>query len=140
MASEFTIKRSVEFSDTDMAGIVHFSNFFKYMEACEHAFVRSLGLSIVSKETNPTIGWPRVAVSCEFKRALRFEDEVEIHLKVAEKSSKAITYSFAFRKVGEKEECARGSFTVVCCTFREGRMQATFIPAEFNERIEVAGG
>ena len=32
---------------TDMAGIVHFSNFYKWMEQCEHEFFRSLGLSIV---------------------------------------------------------------------------------------------
>ena len=38
----FEIQRHVEFYETDMAGIVHFSNFFRYMETCEHAFVRSL--------------------------------------------------------------------------------------------------
>jgi YbgC/YbaW family acyl-CoA thioester hydrolase len=37
----------VEFTDTDMAGIVHFSSFFRYMEVTEHAFFRSLGFSIV---------------------------------------------------------------------------------------------
>ena len=36
-------KRRVEFAETDMAGQVHFSNFFRYMEAAEHAFFRSLG-------------------------------------------------------------------------------------------------
>ena len=46
MAYEFKVRRRVEFSETDMAGIVHYSNFFRYMEAAEHAFFRSLGLSI----------------------------------------------------------------------------------------------
>ena len=137
MASEFKITRGVEFSETDMAGIVHFSNFFKYMEAAEHAFIRSLGLSIVSKG-QPAIGWPRVAVSCEYKRPLKFEDQVEVQLKVAEKTEKAIKYAFIFRKAGEPEVCARGEMTVVCCTFREGRMQATFIPKEFSDKLEVA--
>ncbi|MEQ2009187.1 MAG: acyl-CoA thioesterase, partial [Limisphaerales bacterium] len=48
MASEFKALRRVEFSETDMAGIVHYSNFFKYMETAEHAFFRSLGFSIIS--------------------------------------------------------------------------------------------
>jgi len=43
MAYEFKVVRRVEFSDTDMAGIVHYSNFFRYMETAEHAFFRSLG-------------------------------------------------------------------------------------------------
>jgi acyl-CoA thioester hydrolase len=38
MPCEFRITRRVEFSETDMAGIVHFSNFFRYMETAEHAF------------------------------------------------------------------------------------------------------
>ena len=43
MAYEFKQTRRVEFSDTDMAGIMHFSNFFHFMEATEAAFLRSLG-------------------------------------------------------------------------------------------------
>src|SRR5260221_14772436 len=47
MPYEFKHTRRVEFSDTDMAGIMHFSNFFRFMEATETAFMRSLGLSVV---------------------------------------------------------------------------------------------
>src|SRR5260221_13479349 len=121
MASEFKITRTVEFSDTDAAGIMHFSNFFRYMEGAEHAFIRSLGLTIM--EHGSAIGWPRVAASCEYKRPLKFEDSVEVRLKVAEKSEKAIKYAFSFRKTGEtneKAECARGELTVVCCSIRDG--------------------
>ena len=32
MAYEFKVQRRVEFSETDMAGIVHYANFFRYME------------------------------------------------------------------------------------------------------------
>ena len=38
--------RRVEFCDTDMAGIVHFANFFRWMESAEVEFLRSLGLSV----------------------------------------------------------------------------------------------
>ena len=43
MAYEFKATRQVEFSETDMAGIMHFSNFFRFMETAEHGFYRSLG-------------------------------------------------------------------------------------------------
>lgn len=138
MASEFKIKRMVEFHETDMAGIMHFANYFHFMEAAEHAFVRSLGLSIAGAGAEPNIGWPRVSVSCDYKRPLKFQDVVEVHLKVANVSEKAITYSFFFRKNGEKELTALGSVTVVCVTFRDGKMQATLIPKSFAEKIEAA--
>ena len=65
MAYEFRILRRVEFSETDMAGIVHYSNFFRYMESAEHAFFRSLGLSVVDRPEHAPegerVGWPRVS-------------------------------------------------------------------------------
>ena len=104
-AHEFTIKRRVEFSETDMAGIVHFSNFCRYMEHAEHAFFRSLDRSIVDRDLG--VGWPRVHLSCDFKKPLRFEDEVEIHLLVSAKTSKSISYQFRFRVAGAEAACGR---------------------------------
>src|SRR6185295_14698402 len=96
---EFKVVRRVEFSDTDMAGIMHYSNFFRFMETAEHAFFRSLGFSIVTKQTDPPVGWPRVNAACDFKVPLHFEDEVEVHMLVSEKKSKSLTYVFRFRKL-----------------------------------------
>src|SRR4249920_3378107 len=99
MAHEFKAQRRVEFSDTDMAGIMHYSNFFRFMETAEHGFYRSLGFSVVMLETNPHLVWPRVHAECDYKKPLRFEDMVEIHLLVSEKRSKAINFVFRFRKL-----------------------------------------
>jgi len=46
MSQTFKHRRIIEFRDTDMAGIVHFSNFFSYMEQAEHAFLRSVDLGV----------------------------------------------------------------------------------------------
>jgi acyl-CoA thioester hydrolase len=99
MACQFTAVRRVEFSDTDMAGIVHFSNFFRYMETAEHAFFRSLGRSVVMPEFDPPLGLPRVHAECDYLHPLRFEDEVEIRLLVADKTARSLTYLFRFRKL-----------------------------------------
>ena len=42
----FTTTRRVDFGDTDMAGIMHFANFFRFMESAECDFWRSIGLSV----------------------------------------------------------------------------------------------
>jgi len=141
MPYEFKAVRRVEFSETDMAGIVHYSNFFRYMETAEHAFFRSLGFSIVTEQVDPPVGWPRVHASCDYKQPLRFEDEVEIHMLVSEKRSKSLTYTFKFRKLNSADnaEIARGKLTVVCVTHDgQGKMGATNIPAYLADLIEVA--
>ena len=126
-----------------MAGIMHYSNFFRFMETAEHAFFRSLGYSVVTDSLEPPVGWPRVHASCDFKKPLRFEDEVEVHLTVAEKRSKSITYAFRFRKINgtpptEREEVASGSVTVVCVEHRpDGTMKAAAIPDPIAAKIQV---
>jgi len=141
MAFEFKAVRRVEFSETDMAGIVHFSNFFRYMETAEHGFFRSLGHSVVMNSFDPPLGWPRVRAECEYRAPLRFEDEVEIHLLVTEKKSKSLSYLFKFRKLNGPApiEVARGSITVVCVTKQpDGKFASATIPKEFSDQIEIA--
>jgi acyl-CoA thioester hydrolase len=140
MAHEFKIVRRVEFSETDMAGIVHYSNFFRYMESAEHAFFRSLGYSVVTKQVDPPVGWPRVRAECDFKAPLQFEDEFEVHMLVTEKKSKSLSFGFRFRKLNASPplEVARGSVTVVCVTHQHGKMSAATIPKEIAEKIQVA--
>jgi len=57
MAFEFSISRRVQFAETDMAGVVHFSNYFRWMEEVEHAFFRSVGLSVVMQHQGRDISW-----------------------------------------------------------------------------------
>ena len=141
MAYEYRITRDVEFSDTDMAGIMHFSNFFRFMEAAEHGFFRSLGLSIHTTDPEP-LGWPRVHADCDFRYPLKFEDSVEIRLLVREKREKSIVYSFVFWKLNDDppREVARGTLAVACVRRDQatGRLSAVPIPPAIAGKIEVA--
>jgi len=141
MPYEFKVVRRVEFSDTDMAGIMHYSNFFRFMETAEHSFFRSLGFSIVDRRIEQPVGWPRVHAKCDFKQPLFFEDEVEVQLLVSEKRSKSLSYVFRLRKLNASPvvEVARGSLTVVCVTHHAGgKMSACNIPKNIADQIEVA--
>ena len=141
MPSEFRLKRRVEFVDTDSAGVVHFSNFFRFMEQTEHAFYRSLGFSGYSEEVEQTFGWPRVAADCRYKSPLRFEDIVEIHLLVRSKAERSLSFQFRFRRLCPEpvHEIAEGSLTVVFARVSSsGEMRAAQIPREIIEKIEVA--
>lgn len=147
MAYEFKAVRRVEFSETDMAGIVHFSNFFRYMETAEHGFYRSLGFSVTLDQFPPPLGFPRVHAECDYKKPLRFEDNLEIHILVKEKRSRVLTYFFKFNKLESANGStlpkpvliATGLLTVVCVAhYPDGRMEAVSIPEPLATKIETA--
>lgn len=134
MPTEFRTKRKIEFSDTDMAGIVHFSRFFIFMETAEHEFLQSLGTSVATEWDGNKIGWPRLTASCEYLSPLRFEDEVDIRLCVTNKGTKSLTYQFYFTLDGK--DIARGQLTTVCCiTNPDEKIQAIPIPEFISSKI-----
>ena len=138
MLAAFRTTRIVEFGDTDMAGIVHFANFFRFMEAAEHAFLRSLGLSVVMEIDGGKYGLPRVSASCDYLRPARFGEELTVSVVVAKVGRSSVTYSFDFTR-GE-EAIAHGGVTAVFCRFDAGHPKACEMPAAFREKLEQPGG
>ncbi|HLH57325.1 MAG TPA: thioesterase family protein [Verrucomicrobiae bacterium] len=141
MAFEFTHTRRVEFSDTDMAGIMHFSNFFRFMEVTETAFMRSLGLSVVLSNCGFDVCLPRVHAECDYQLPLRFEDEVQMRLLVEKKAGRTLTYQFRFMKLNANPpvEVARGRLVAVCAAKQpDGSMKAVPLPQAFADKIQEA--
>ncbi|MDB4778059.1 acyl-CoA thioesterase [bacterium] len=134
MSQTFTYRRRVEFRDTDMAGIVHFSVFHAYMEEAEHAFLRSLGLGVISEFEGQQISFPRVNANCNYRRAIKFEQEIDIKVSIERVGAKSITYSHSFCHEGEI--VAEGSITAVCCFIEHGSApRSCEIPNEFREKL-----
>ena len=137
MPSEYRFRRRVQFYETDAAGIVHFSWFFRYMEEAEHALWREAGLSIAPPGAE--IGWPRVAASFDFHSALRFEQEFDVWLRVAGLTKKTIRYTCLLAQGDTK--IATGTLTVACVRHRPNEpMKAIEIPPEIAARFQVAPG
>ena len=136
MPSRFTTTRRVAFSETDMAGIVHFANFYRYMEEAEHAFFRSVGRSIMERQPDGTIvGWPRVSASCSFKAPAFYDDVIEIRVAVERIGVKSITMRYDFYRDGSY--LAKGTMKIVSCVFRHGRdMESIPVPSEFTGVLE----
>ena len=140
MAAPFRYTRNVDFVETDMAGIVHFSNFFRYMEACETAFYHSLGVPIALFSAGKFAGWPRVQASCEYLAPLRYPDRCEVRMTVREVRTRAVRYGFEFRRIVRgrpaAKPVARGEITAVCVQAdARGQMKAVRIPARVRARL-----
>jgi 4-hydroxybenzoyl-CoA thioesterase/acyl-CoA thioester hydrolase len=131
---EFTMRRRIEFADTDMGGIVHFSRYFVFMETAEHRFLNELGTSVTLEHEGRRVGWPRVSAACEYKSPARFEDEIAIHVRVRRVGTSSVTYEFSFR-IGERET-ATGTMTSVCCLLEPGgEVRAIPIPAALAQAL-----
>lgn len=128
----------VEFSDTDMAGIMHFSAFFRYMEAAEHELLRSLGFSVYSEIEGDVVSFPRVAASCDFHSPARCEDVLDIDVTIDRVGTKSVTYEFQFSQQGR--DVAKGQMTSVCCRVPHGEAPVSIpIPASIaNELRKLA--
>ena len=123
----FRTTRRVEFRDTDMAGIMHFSAFFTALESVEHEFLRSVGLSVVMNDQEGQLGWPRVSASCDFKGAVQFEDLLDVELVISRLGEKSVTYQFTVDHAGRR--IAEGKIVAVCCRLRRGEpLEAVKIP------------
>jgi acyl-CoA thioester hydrolase len=135
MSAPFRISRRVDFVDTDMAGIIHFSNYYRYMEFAEVAFLRARGLSVSMAWGEEKLGFPRVSATCDFLHPVRFDDVVDIEVRVERVGRKSVTYSFDFTHQGEP--VAKGRLSAVCCRMRPGihKLESIDIPADIRARL-----
>jgi YbgC/YbaW family acyl-CoA thioester hydrolase len=136
LVSEYRLRRRVQFYEVDYAGIVHFSWFFRYMEEAEHALWREAGLSIAAHASG--LAFPRVAASFEYHRPLRFEEECDVHIRIAALAEKTMRYVCDIARGDTR--IATGSMTIACVTHGPGEpMKAVAIPPAFASRFQVAG-
>ena len=129
--SEYVYRRRVQFADTDMAGVVHFSWIVKYMEEAEHALWREAGLTIATADD--PISYPRGALSVDFKAPLHFEEEFEVHIKIESISRRSLKYAHTIRR-GETI-IATGTMTAACVRKVPSPMRAIEIPTEVLSRL-----
>jgi acyl-CoA thioester hydrolase len=134
--SEYRLRRRVQFYELDPAGIVHFSWFFRYMEEAEHALWREAGLSIAAPGVE--IGFPRVSATFDYHQPLRYEEEFEVHVRIAAIAQKTMRYTCLVQRGDAR--IATGALTIACVSRTPGEpMKAIAIPGDIASRFEVAG-
>ena len=132
MPAEHRYQRRVQFHETDLAGIVHFSWYFKYMEEAEHALWRSVGMSITARQQE--WGLPRVNANIDFKSPLKFEDEFEVHVKVDAIGRRSLRYAFTILR--GTEVMATGTMTSAAVTRdSHGRVRSIEVPESVRARL-----
>lgn len=89
----------VAFADTDASGWVHFTKILTYAERAEHDFLGRLGVDVFDRGKG---GWPRVRISCDYKRPLKFQEKFQVQLGVKKLGSASIAWFFEIVKNGDE--------------------------------------
>jgi acyl-CoA thioester hydrolase len=124
------IARRIEWMDTDAAGIYHWTCVFRLAEAAEATLHTVLGIA------DRTFGvTPRMAISAEFIRPLRFNDEVEVELAVDDVGRTSLRYRLTIR--GPEGEAALATINV-CLVDRDSWRPVPW-PDDIRRALETGG-
>ncbi len=115
MSPEATIRRRIQWFDTDSSTKYHNTAPLRFMEEAEAALLGDLGI------VHEVYGFmPRVHVRLDYRAPLRFWDEIEVTVRVAELGRSSITYTFEIRADGR--------------TAADGRVVAAYIDGDGRPR------
>ena len=103
---EQALQTRVAWVDTDAGRRIHFTAAFRWAEAAETELMRRLG--ILDGEWGD---YPRRKVEAEYLKVLRFDDEIEVKLRVEKVGRTSVTYAWTITKGGEPH--IKGRHTVV---------------------------
>ncbi|MBS7633388.1 acyl-CoA thioesterase [Candidatus Bathyarchaeota archaeon] len=128
----FKILYRVSWVDTDAAQVMHFSNYLRLFERAEEEFYRSLGFSFTELKDSE-LWLPRVEAFCQYKKPARFNDLLEIELRIEELRQKSVKYGFRIINKKKEELLALGYMTMVAADKR--REKAIPIPEQIMEKL-----
>jgi acyl-CoA thioester hydrolase len=99
---EFVFERRINYYETDKMGVVHHSNYIRFLEEARCAWLDYLEMPFHSLEENG-ITIPVLGVSVDYKYHVTFDDVIEIHLFMKEYSGVRMTvgYNAVDKKTGK---------------------------------------
>jgi acyl-CoA thioester hydrolase len=115
----------VPFSDVDLSTRVHFTAMLRYMEAAEHELMRSIGFPFT--DLFEQFVAPRVHVSCDYRAALHYDDQVAVEAYVEKVGRTSWTMGFIMRSLQASQD-ANEEGTLVA----EGRMTVVLVDRQMQ--------
>ena len=135
MGRVHSVKFRALWVDTDTAGVVHFSNYFRYFELAEQDLYNKLGFNYLDLRDRYGVWIPRVEAHCKYMFPIFFNDEVEVQIAVDEIGEKHIKYLFTIKNITKNRISAKGYVVVVTASIDENK--SVPIPEEIKEKIKT---
>lgn len=99
---DFVFERRINYYETDKMGIVHHSNYIRFLEEARCTMLKKMGMPYSALEANG-IMIPVLGVKCDFKHHVTFDDVIVIKLFVKEFNGVRLTmgYSATNKETGD---------------------------------------
>ena len=115
----FTYSRKAQYHETDKMGIIHHSNYVKWMEETRVAFMDSIGYSFRRMEQTG-IASPVVGITVDYKKPVEFDDDVEVRFSILKYSGAVLELGYEFYNAAKGEVCTVA--TSRHCFVKDGRL------------------
>lgn len=115
----FTYTRKAQYYETDKMGIIHHSNYVKWMEEARIAYMESLGYGFDKVESLGVLS-PVAGISVSYKNPVRFNDTVQISISLTRYSGviQEVAYTFTNATTGELSATATSKH----CYIKDGKI------------------
>ena len=98
--------RKVNYYETDQMGVVHHSNYIRWMEEARVSFLEKIGIGYDKMEEDGIVS-PVLSVNCDFKKPFKFGEEFLIELYVT--SFDGIRLQLEYKIMKDEELCVLGT-------------------------------
>ena len=105
----FSARTRVGFSDTDAQGIVYYGRYNPYFDLARTEWLRSVGLLHYQGPGEFVMR----ANDVEYSAPARFDDELEIHVRIGRIGTTSITFEFAALKLPDEQLLVTAHQTLV---------------------------
>ncbi len=95
-AGAFVFETRIRFIDTDASGRIHYTCLFRYFEAAEIEFFRTMGFRTFRED----VSFPRVHVECDYRLALLYDDLIQIEVRLTKVGGSSVRLEFRVRGDG----------------------------------------
>jgi acyl-CoA thioester hydrolase len=126
----------VGFSETDAQGVVYYGRYMPYFDLARTEYHRHLGRVALGG-----VDFAMRATTVEYLAGARFDDLLEVFVRVARIGTTSITYEHAAYRLDERDGdalMATSTATLVCVDLAERR--AVAVPGTFRERVAAFEG
>ena len=116
---DFEYEREINYYETDKMGVVHHSNYIRYLEEARCKWMKQLGISMEELET---MGYtiPTLEVNCEYKNHVTSGDTILIKPRITEYNGVRMTVSYEVIDTKTNKEVIK-AWTKHCFTNSELR-------------------
>ena len=130
---KYIIEERVRWGDVDAGGIIFYGAYIRFFEFAETELFRSVGLPYSVMFDELDVWLPRVHLECDFHRAARLDDLLEVSVFVGRFGTKSMQLNFEVRRKGEDELIADAHF--VLASVRRDTFETVPIPDELKTRL-----